>query len=56
VGWTEPTGTSAAVGPAVPASDDDKEVRVQQLVDREFAGKTEVLGENPPLCHSGKVR
>jgi hypothetical protein len=24
---------------------------VEQLVERELAGETEVLGENPPQCH-----
>jgi hypothetical protein len=26
-------------------------VIVEQLVESELAGKTEILGENPPQCH-----
>jgi hypothetical protein len=44
-----PFGTSATNWPIVPAPDDDK--NVEQSVEWELAGGTEVLGENLTQCH-----
>jgi hypothetical protein len=48
-----PFGTAATVWPIVPAPDDRQMMIVEQAVECELAGETEVLGENLPLYHFG---
>jgi hypothetical protein len=44
-----PLGTAATLWPIVPTLDD--KMIVEQSVELELAGETEILGENLPQCH-----
>jgi hypothetical protein len=45
-----PIDSQAIIGPTVLASDDD-DTDVEQLVERELAGETEILGETSSRCN-----
>jgi hypothetical protein len=49
VGWVTALGTAAMVWPILPAQDDT--MKVEQSVEWESAGETEVLAENLPQDH-----